>query len=457
MKSLIIAIILSSLTASGSIAFAKETNSRPIDRAVSVPTTIDLNDVTETNVRNYYSNLNSLSESERSGTNLLKNLKPILKNGQKCYEYGEQATTQVWQAYEIIDRDWKKSPASEISGYDSSTNKITNYSYGKSASNPGSNPYLHALYVNRDKENGAKAWGDHTQTNYGINQEHVWPKSAGFEDQAYPQGARGDLMHLWAGNGFVNKQHSNYFYGYVNKNASYTDAGASYTYLAGNLLGTSKTLGGSTKVFEPQNSDKGDIARIIFYMAARYNYYALDGDTINDSNPNLELVNNLTSWSNSGYSSTSSNSGKMGILQDLLEWNKLDPVDSFEIHRNNLLFNNYSFNRNPFVDFPQWADAIWGTSESGTYNPSPVGAANPQTDKIAEGDEPMQFPEEDTKQPINWKLIIIIGAAVLVVVIVVLFIVFATSSKKGKKKMIKSAKKIVKKTTKKSSSSKKKK
>ena len=28
-----------------------------------------------------------------------------------------------------------------------------------------------------------------------------------------------------------------------------------------------------------------------------------------------------------------------GILEDLLEWNKLDPVDKHEIHRNNLCYN----------------------------------------------------------------------------------------------------------------------
>lgn len=451
MRSLIIAIALSALTASGSIAFNKETI-RPVDRAVSVPTTIDLNDVKEENIRSYYSNLNSLEEGQRQGTNLLKNLKPILKEGQRCYEYGESGTTQVWQAYEIIDRDWKKSPASEIQGYDSSTNTITNYKYGKSASDTGSNPYLHALYVNRDQENGTKAWGDHTQTNYGINQEHVWPKSLGFDDESNPQGARGDLMHLWAGNGFVNKQHSNYFYGFVDKTKSYTDAKDSYTYLANNLLGYSQTFGGSTKVFEPQDSDKGDIARCVFYMMARYNDLA-GGETVSSAEPNLEIRNDVSSFSSSGYTSTSSNTGKIGILQDSLEWNKMDPVDSFEIHRNNLLFNNYSFNRNPFIDFPQWADYIWGTCASGEYAPTPTGAANPQTDKIAEGNEPPLIREQ---KGINWTIVIIV-AAVVVVVAVVLIIIFATSSKKGKKKMIKSAKKIVKKTTKKSSSSKKKK
>lgn len=451
MKSLIIAIALSSLTASGTIAFSAHTNSRSLERTVpAIPKNLDLNDAKEEDIRSYYSNLNSLSEDNRQGNNLLKNLKPILKNNQQCYEYGEQATTKVWQAYEIIDRDWKLSPAKDIAGYDEATNTITNYKYGSSAGSPGSNPYLHALYVNRDAENKTQAWGDHTQTNYGINQEHVWPKSLGFDDQNQPEGARGDLMHLWAGNGFVNKQHSNYYYGFVDRNRSYTDAKDSYTYLSNNLLGYSQTFGGSTKVFEPQDSDKGDIARCVFYMMARYNDLA-GGESVSAAEPNLEIRNDLTSFSTSGYTSTSSNTGKIGILQDLLEWNKMDPVDSFEIHRNNLLFHNYSFNRNPFIDFPQWADYIWGTCSAGDYKSAPTGAANPQTDEIAKGDEP---PVTREKKPIDWKLILIIGGVALFVV-VVLVIIFVLVGKKGKKKMIKTAKKVVKKTTKSSSKKKK--
>lgn len=45
----------------------------------SLPTTIDLNDNSESEIRNYYWSLNSLSASERQGDNLLKNLKDILK------------------------------------------------------------------------------------------------------------------------------------------------------------------------------------------------------------------------------------------------------------------------------------------------------------------------------------------------------------------------------------------
>ena len=43
-----------------------------------LPTTIDLNDTKENDIKNYYSSLNSLSNSERQGTNLLKNLKYMI-------------------------------------------------------------------------------------------------------------------------------------------------------------------------------------------------------------------------------------------------------------------------------------------------------------------------------------------------------------------------------------------
>ena len=343
----------------------------------AIPTTINLNDATESTIRSYYSDLNALSNTEKQGTNLLKNLKPILKNEQKYVSY--DSGSAVWNLYEIADRDWDLSPASAIAGYNSSTNTITNYVYGTS----GDNPYLHSLYVNRDVTNQTRAWGDHTQTNWGINREHVWPKSQGFEDTG-SGGARGDPMHLLSGNGYANNIHSNYFYGFVNPSQIATDCGQSYSFLSNNMSGLSNTTGSNT-VFEPQDSDKGDIARAVFYMVARYNYYSgSDSDGIDCNNPNLELVQS-SEYAATGYQSSTSLTGKMGILSDLLAWNHLDPVDEYEIHRNNLLFNNYTNNRNPFIDFPEWADYIWGTAnlDGSGYSSQVTGYANPTTDTIS--------------------------------------------------------------------------
>ena len=391
MKSKFIGLVLSGVALSlglGSVLFTPKKSVETQGYSTSsLPTTIDLNDTSAENIRSYYSSLNNLDTSERQGTNLLKNLKTILKNGQKYYSY--DSGNAIWQIYEIADRDWEKSPAENTTygTYNSTTKKITGYSYGTSSSNSKNNPYIHALYINRNVTNQTTAWDDHQQTQWGINREHVWPKAEGFEESG-AGGARGDPMHLMAGNGYSNNIHSNYYYGYVNTSSSYTNCGTKYSNQSGNLLGKSKTLGGSTNVFEPQDCDKGDIARAIFYMVARYNYLSgSDSDGIDSNNPNLTLTQSLSDWSSTGYSSTSSKTGKMGVLTDLLAWHHADPVDSYEIHRNNLLYTNYTNNRNPFIDFPEWVDYIWGTaSYTGTtyksYSSTPTGYATPSSDTI---------------------------------------------------------------------------
>ena len=349
----------------------------------ALPTTINLNDCTEQEIRSYYSDLNAYSSSERQGTNLLKNLKPILLRNQKYYSYDEDKNNKIWQIYEIADRDWEKSPASAISHgtYNPTTNEITNYKYGSS----GDNPYLHALYINRNVENQTRAWGDHgNSSDWGMNREHIWAKSHGFNAEG-DGGARGDPMHLWAANGYANNIHSNNFYAFVDKTRTYTDCGDKHHNIYNNLSGFSKNAGGNSKIFEPQKCDKGDIARAIFYMAARYNNYSGTDNNINTNNPYLVLANDLSENSRSGGTSSSNDPYAMGLLSDLLAWNKLDPVDEYEIHRNNLLYNNYTNNRNPFIDFPEWADAIWGTADlDGTnYNSSINSYASPSSDPIS--------------------------------------------------------------------------
>lgn len=380
------------------------TSNKPVEEVSAytkdgtLTTTIDLRDNTTQEIKNYYSSLSDLSSSQLQGNNLLKNLKPILKNGQKYFAY-DSSGDDLWKMYEIIDRDWEKSPASAITGYSASTNKITGYKYGTSTSNKGTNPYIHALYVDRSVENETRAWDDHQQTQWGINREHIWPKSQGF-DTGGAGGARGDPMHLWAGNGRVNgTEHNNNMYGFVDKSKSYTNPydEKKFKNLKDNYSGKSLTVPSSTDtVFEPQDSDKGDIARAIFYMVARYNNLA-GNDTIDTNNPNLALQQ--TTKALSSYTTTSSNkqTGYMGLMTDLLYWNHLDPVDEFEIHRNNLLFNNYTHNRNPFIDYPEWADYIWGKPVYNgrnyvSYSSTPTGSVNLSTDVINgfKGEQPQQ-------------------------------------------------------------------
>ena len=353
--------------------------------ANKLPTTIDLNDSTETEIREYYSSLDSLSASERNGTNLLKNLKPILQN----FDY--YTYDNVWKIYEITDRDWKLSPAISDADngitFDSASNTYTKYSYLSNAkSDAPSNPYVHTLYRNVD-ENGSiveagriKEWGDHNAT--GTNREHVWCQSRGFKASSGAEGPAGtDVHHLISGDGRVNQSyHNNSPYGFVDKTDSKTkNAGSDKTFLDGNYLGPQlhKHDGDVTNmVFEPQDSDKGDIARALFYMAACYNNFS-GNETITQFNPNLLLVDYATS-DGAAEESSATHPVTMGILSDLLEWHKMDPVDEYEIHRNNLIYKNFQHNRNPFIDFPEWVDMIWGENTAGA-------SANPATDKIASG------------------------------------------------------------------------
>lgn len=359
---------VSSSTASGVEAYT----------GVSLPTTIDLNDTSDSTIRSYYSNLNNLSDSERKGDNLLKNLKTILSNGQKYYNY--DSGDLVWKMYEITDRDWDKSPAGSdsVGTYNRTTNIITNYKYSSNSSHTN-NPYIRAYYMDRSQENVVRAWGNHNQDATGINREHLWAKAEGF-DGSGAAGARGDPMHLVAANGYANNIHSNHFYGYVDKTRNYKDAKNTYSTLGHNYSGYSKTYPSSTiTVFEPQDCDKGDIARAIFYMAARYNNIAgksASQETFDADNPNLLLTNDLSKWRTSGYTSTATSPGYHGLITDLLEWNRIDPPDDYEIHRNNLLYTNFTNNRNPFIDFPQWADICWGDSTS---------SADPVSDSINGG------------------------------------------------------------------------
>ena len=353
--------------------------------ANKLPSTIDLNDSTESEIRSYYSSLGSLSASERNGTNLLKNLKPILQD----FDY--YSYDNVWKIYEITDRDWNLSPAISDSDngitYDSATNTYTKYGYLSNAKkDAASNPYVHTLYRNVDangsivEEGRIKEWGDHNAT--GTNREHVWCQSRGFKASSGAEGPAGtDVHHLISGDGRVNQSyHNNSPYGYVDKTSSKTkNAGSDKPYLEGNLLGPQLHAHAddvTNMVFEPQDSDKGDIARALFYMAACYNNFS-GNETITQFNPNLLLVDYATS-DGAAEESSASHPVTMGILSDLLEWHKMDPVDEYEIHRNNLIYKNFQHNRNPFIDFPDWVDMIWGENASGL-------SANPATDKIASG------------------------------------------------------------------------
>jgi hypothetical protein len=132
--------------------------------------------------------------------------------------------------------------------------------------------------------------------------------------------------------------------------------------------------------WEPRDAVKGDVARILFYMAVRY-----EGD---NGEPDLELVDQVNT-----YYLNEDRKGYHGKLSTLLEWHKTDPVDSFEINRNNVIYT-YQQNRNPFIDFPEFVDKIWSTTSTDLIVSNRIKVyPNPANDFITIENESPDFTE----------------------------------------------------------------
>ena len=153
------------------------------------------------------------------------------------------------------------------------------------------------------------------------NREHVWAQSrGGFTTSAGPGT---DLHHLRPEDVTVNGTRGNKDF----DNGGTAVSGCTDCWTDSNS-------------FEPRDAVKGDVARMLLYMAVRY-----EGD---DGFYDLEM-------------STVSGSAvpRIGDLDILLQWNSADPVDAFEMRRNDRIHSQWQGNRNPFIDHPEWAAAIW--------------------------------------------------------------------------------------------------
>ncbi|MEV7288141.1 endonuclease [Streptomyces sp. NPDC093252] len=154
------------------------------------------------------------------------------------------------------------------------------------------------------------------------NREHVWAQSHG--DFGTATGPGTDLHHLRPEDVQVNSTRGN---------KDFDNGGSAFTNSGGSLTDSNS--------FEPRDAVKGDVARMILYMAVRY-----EGT---DGWPNLEPNDTVTNGSVPYH-------GRLSVLK---QWNDEDPPDAFEERRNDLIYTNYQANRNPFIDHPEWVEAIW--------------------------------------------------------------------------------------------------
>ncbi len=182
---------------------------------------------------------------------------------------------------------------------------------------PGNSNNVILLYTGRSQSKATNGGGVDDW-----NREHVWAKSHG--DFGTATGPGTDVHHLRPTDVTVNSARGN---------KDFDLGGTQSTEAPGNYTDADS--------WEPRNAVKGDVARMIMYMAVRYE----GGDGFADLEMN-NLVNN----------GTAPFMGKMSVL---LEWNRIDPPDAFEQRRNQRIYEQWQGNRNPFVDHPEYADAIW--------------------------------------------------------------------------------------------------
>tara|TARA_B100000609_G_C16843674_1_gene246847 strand:- start:19 stop:537 length:519 start_codon:yes stop_codon:yes gene_type:complete len=102
-------------------------------------------------------------------------------------------------------------------------------------------------------------------------------------------------------------------------------------------------------------------------MTVRYD----PGYDHNNNSFDLELVD---------YTTPGNNDPILGKLSSLVQWHNDDPVDDFEINRNEIIFG-FQENRNPFVDHPNLVNFLWGENYGENWNEN-LGLINPNDENF---------------------------------------------------------------------------
>jgi len=284
----------------------------------------------------YYDNAQGLT-----GYQLKTALKNIISNGHQDQGYGA-----LYTCYQTSDTD---------NYYENDGTVLDMYS--EKPNGPDAYEYQHIS----DK------CGNYTGEGACYNREHLVPQSV--FGSAAPM--KSDAHFVVPADGYVNNRRSSYAFGEVTN--------PTWTSTNGSKLGPNSTQGYSGTVFEPIDEFKGDIARMLFYFATRYE-------------------DQVAGWSHAMLNGSSDQVFSDWFLDILLTWHYNDPVSQREIDRNNAVYN-FQGNRNPYIDHPEWVAQIWDpTNATPTYEinkwliyPNPIRdhilhIQNPNQDKILEID-----------------------------------------------------------------------
>ena len=261
----------------------------------------------QTNIpQSYYDQANNLSSDE-----LKEALHQIISN-HVIYPYTSNST-DTWDIIQESDQD------------------------------PNENNNIILVYTGRSQDKGYRDGsgnysqyenGNGTQSN-SWNREHVWPKSHGFPDE--DDNAYTDVHNLKPCDRSVNSS----------RGTKDFDFGGNQHSEASDCLTDSDS-------WEPPDYVKGDIARILFYMVIRYD-------------PGVDHENNTFDLELVDYTTPNNTDPILGKLSSLLEWHVSDPVDDFEINRNEIIFG-FQENRNPFIDHPNLVNFLWGENVGQNWN-----------------------------------------------------------------------------------------
>lgn len=208
------------------------------------------------------------------------------------------------------------------------------------------------VFKKSDVRPNGKVWDMYSNNSYnfsngagatkGMNIEHSVPKSwwgDAYDETATPltrfkYDGSYDLHHLTPSDAAANTAKSNYPLGEVDSPSF--DNGVT-------KVGTGQANGRATNLFEPADEYKGDFARMYLYFVTCYQDYSWKSSA-------------LSMFAQNSYPTLNAYGQSL-----LLKWHRQDPVSQKEIDRNNAVYS-FQGNRNPFIDYPNMVEYIWGDS-----------------------------------------------------------------------------------------------
>ena len=187
-----------------------------------------------------------------------------------------------------------------------------------------------------------------------LNREHTVPQS--WFNQASPMVS--DAFHIYAVDAVSNGHRSDHPFGECSGGTSYKGS----TCNESGKLGTCTFSGYSGTVYEPIDEYKGDIARGYFYMITRYR-------TTNFTQASGSNDDECFTYTNGQVEMTTY------MLNLMLKWHRQDAVSEKELIRNEVIYGNTTYhkgnttnyaqkNRNPFIDYPDLVEYIWGDKKT---------------------------------------------------------------------------------------------